>query len=492
VRLAEALANSGRGALAAAQYLTMADAVAPAEATDLRLCAARQLLYSGNIDDGLKVLDQVLRMVGMKLPGSGWRSVASWLLLRLRVRARLGLCGDRYRQRDARSVPPELANQLQVCWTIATGPGLVESLRGAAFHSRHLLLALRSGQPHLVAKSLCWETAWSASAGTHRARRTERLLRVADAHVDRLDDPYCQGIRLLTHGAAAYLELRWGDALGILDRATRHFRTHCTGVTWELDTTQTFALWSLIYLGQLAELRRRFAPLLLEARDRSDLYLQMNLSTFTMAVVHAAQDDPQAARDELARITEKWSHAGFHVQHHNVLQARAVLDLYEGKGRAAWDYLSAHRTAYRRSLLIHSQHPRVDFLQWHARAALAVAAEADDPAMFLRAAGRSARRLAREGAPCPVAHAEFLRAGIAYLYGKSESAVRHLRAAALGYDAAGMHLCAAAVRRRLGQLTGGEEGQKLARDASASMEREGIVHPGRITAVYTPGFPDGD
>jgi tetratricopeptide (TPR) repeat protein len=486
VQLAAALANSGRGAEAAREYLALADAASGREAMDLRLCAAKQLLGSGNIDDGLKVLDQLLRTVGMRLPTTWWWAISSLLLSRLRVR----LCGYRYRERQAGSIPQDLATKIDLCWTIATGMGLVDYVRGGDFHCRHLLLAFRAGEPRVIARSLAWEGARTGALGTSRRTRAEKIFQAVDTLVDRLDDPYCNGMRALTRGAAAYLQLRWGEALSFLDRAESIFHERCTGVSWELDTTHTFALWSLIYLGNLAELGRRFSPLLLEARDRSDLYLLMNLSTFIMAVVHAKDDDPKSAREELMRITRRWSQAGFHVQHHNVLLARAVLDLYEDEGNAAWDYMSSQERAYRRSALIHVQHTRVDLLQWQARSALAVAAQARNPVPFLRAAGRNARRLRRERAPCPLAHAHLLQAGIARVRGNLEAAATHLQTAAATYEAAEMHLYAATVRRRIGELTGGDEGRMLKRDANAWMESQGIANPGRITAMYTPGFPE--
>ena len=62
-------------------------------------------------------------------------------------------------------------------------------------------------------------------------------------------------------GAAAYFAGRFRQACELLDRATALFRDRCTGVVWELDTTQVFGLWARIYLGELRELSARFQSL---------------------------------------------------------------------------------------------------------------------------------------------------------------------------------------------------------------------------------------
>jgi serine/threonine protein kinase len=61
-------------------------------------------------------------------------------------------------------------------------------------------------------------------------------------------------------------------------------------------------------------------------------------------------------------------------------------------------------------------------------------------------------------------------------------------AAAAGFEVAGMALHAAAADRRLGELLGGDKGQKLIANANAWMAGQNIANPGRMTALYTPGF----
>src|SRR6185503_4864687 len=67
VKLAEALANAGRGAEAARAYLAAAEGLNDAEVLKLERIAAEQFLRSGHIDEGLAVLRTVLKRIGMRM-----------------------------------------------------------------------------------------------------------------------------------------------------------------------------------------------------------------------------------------------------------------------------------------------------------------------------------------------------------------------------------------------------------------------------------------
>ena len=484
--LGDALTNAGCGAEAAAQYLTAADAGSTNESLDLRCRAATQLLTSGNIDEGLGVLDGVLRSVGMRLPSSYLGALGSMLLRRLQVRVR----GLHFLVRDQCEVEADDLRKLDIFWSVASGLGVVDFVRGFDFHSRHLLLALRTGETRRIAKSLAWEAAHTSVAGAFRRERTARILRTCERLYEHCNDNYIRAFIDMSTGCAAYLEGRWATAHASLGSAETLFTNSCTGVTWELDTTRTFSLWSLIYMGSLTELSQRLTVLLRVAEARGDLFFLMNLSTYITSIVMVGNDEPGAARDALTRVSRRWSQRGFHVQHHNVLLATVVLDLYEGDGRAAWNYISERWPAYRRSLLLHVQQVRFDVNQLWARSALAVAAKSADLNPFLTAAERSARGLERERVPWATAHARSIQAGIAAIRGHRSKAVALLEEAARCYEAADMRLFAAVARRRLGELVGGIEGQSQVAAADAWMACQGIRKPGRIAAMYMPGFPD--
>ncbi len=80
LRLAGALAWAGRGAQAAQVFLEAAGRETGAPRIELERAAAEQLLSSGRIDEGARVLHGVLAAIGMRAPRSTL-SVVFWLIV---------------------------------------------------------------------------------------------------------------------------------------------------------------------------------------------------------------------------------------------------------------------------------------------------------------------------------------------------------------------------------------------------------------------------
>jgi hypothetical protein len=486
-RLGDALAGAGRGAEAARQYQAAAAGAAPDESLDLQRRAALQLLSSGHVDAGLAALREVLAAIGLRLcatPRSAFWSLV-WQRVRLRVR------GLRFRPREASAVPPADLRALDVCMAAAVGLSMVDTIQGAYFQSRSLLLALRAGEPGRLVSALAMEAAHESIGGTHNRRRPAALLGAAEALARQDGRPYPRAMATLARGIAAALAGEWREGQARCDEAEAAFRESCAGVAWELGTAQRFALWPLMFLGDVAEIARRLPGQIREAKERDDLYGETNLCLVIRTFTRLAADEPGRARAELAEVMARWSHDGFHVQHMNRLSDEAQIDLYEGDGAAAWRRLTEQWPLVERSHLLKVQQVRVFLRHVRGRAALVAARGAEWEAL-LRAAERDARALGREGAPWAAAQGQLLGAGVAAGRSDVGRAAALLRDAAGLCETAGLHLYAAAARRQLGTLLGGDEGAMLEADADRRMVGQGVVRPERLAALLVPlGMANG-
>jgi hypothetical protein len=485
VRMADALANAGRGAEAARVYLEAAAGGVPARALELQRRAGLQLLSCGHVDVGLEVLRRVLDAVGLRLPGSNNRALWSlaWQRLRLGLRR---LRGMRCSLRPEKEVPVEDLLRLDACMAAATGLSMVETIQGAYFQSRALLLALDAGEPHRLARALAMEAAHQSSGGGCTRRRTAWMLARAEAIARTTGDPYPMAMVTLAGGIAAALAGLWREAVERCELAENVLRESCTGATWELGTAYRFTLWPLMFMGEVAEIDRRLPVLVKEAQERDDLYTVTNLSLVVRTFVRLAADEPERARDELAQVMDKWSRLGYHVQHMNRWYDEVQIELYTGEASAALARLEGGWAAVKTSHLLRVQQVRIFLLHLRARCALASAAGAGGAAL-LRAAVRDARALHRERVPWAEALAVLIEAGLACYRGDRCGAAVLFGKAAEHLKAADMHLFAAAARRRQGELLGGAEGQEIQSEAEAWMATKGVRSAERMTALLAPG-----
>ncbi|MCC7536868.1 MAG: AAA family ATPase, partial [Deltaproteobacteria bacterium] len=253
--LGHALANAGRGAEAADVYIAATEGAPAAEALDLRRRAAQQLLITGHIDAGLRVLADVLVSEGLSYP----RAPVWALLLVLWYRALLAVNGLRYRVRDASDVTPRDLARIDVCWNAGIALGTVDNVRGNAFQARGLLLALRAGEPVRLAHALAIEAGFAAIAGERARPRAERILVEADRLAREVNDPHARAVVEGARGQLAFLTGRFREAIERCERTEADLREHCVGTTWETSTMRLWAARSMLQVGDFEALRRKVA-----------------------------------------------------------------------------------------------------------------------------------------------------------------------------------------------------------------------------------------
>ena len=488
IRLGDALTNASRGGEAAEAYLSAAKQAGPAAAIDLHRRAAQQFFISGHLEEARRALDIVLAQLDMALPRTHRRALLSLVLRRAEVRLR----GLRFKLRDETEIPVQDLLRIDTCWALGVGMAMFDMVRGADFQARHLILALRAGEPYRVARALAMEAAYVAMGGSRSRERAARLVRASGELAERVNHPYAIGLATLTAGNAAWLDGRWREAREHCERAEAILREQCTGVDWEILTAQLFDLVSLFFMGEVAALSQRLRPLLEEADGRGNRLRATFLRTgFCSHVVWLAADDPDRARHELEKGLEGWTQGQrFDYLHLWLRGARTDIALYSGEELGVSRGVDKAWRVTARTLDRFVQAGFIRGLDTRARRRLARAAQAADPTErrdLLRGAEEHARTMLREKTRWGDALALLLRAGVAATRGETERALSLLEPAEAGLVAVEMALHAAVARRRRGELLGGDTGRGLVAVADAWMTTQTIKNPERMTAMLAPG-----
>ncbi len=470
LRLGEALINAGHGAEAAAEYLAAAEGADRATHLECHRHAAEQLIINGRITPGLAVLETLLVEIGARSP----RTPRATLLSLLGHRAQLRLRGLGFRERSRREIADAELLELDVLMAAAHGLAMVDTLRGADFQVRQLLLALRCGYRPQIVRALLLESMFQATSG--HARRARQLRDRASEVGIAQDDPYLIALQDGAVGVGAYFAGDMVGAVTALGRSEAVLR-RAPGNNWEASTTRLFQIFGLRIIGDHGLLRRKYDQYTTEAAHRGDHYLD---STMRRAAVPMwlAEDDPAGGRRDLQRATWVPPSTRFHVQHFHELLALGELALYTGDFADAAQIDEMSRQL-QRSLLLRVETIRVQHDYLRGRLALAGHGRRAD------AAGH-ARRLAGERNRLGPLWALILRAGMAAGDGARPRAVTLLAQAADLAETCGLRLTAAAARRRLAALRAGPGDDVMAVDATEEMALLGVRAPGRMTDLLVP------
>jgi hypothetical protein len=486
VRLADALANAGRGREAAEAYVEAAGGAGAAERIDLRRRAAHQFLIGGHIEEGLLLVKEVLASVGIAMPSTTRRALVSLMLRRGVLRVR----GTRFHRRDAARVPSWDLLKIDICWSVAVGFGLFDPIRSADFQTRSLDLALRAGEPYRVARALALHALFVALGGTRSRARVDRLLAAASALATEIGHEHALGLVALAEGVGAWVQGRWKDARRLCDEAASILRERCVGATWETDNAEMYALASLFMLGEIEELSRRLPLLLERAEERGNLLAARYLRVACFShVAWLAADDAEGARREIQQGVTPTGTA-FDFSQLWVRGAQRDIALYSGEGLEA---AAPVAEAWRRAARILDRFPQAGlifslFSRARRHIALAPAAETQETAAsHLADAERYARELQSERTAWGNGLALLVRAGAAATRGDHARALADVTEAASQLAAADMALLATAARRCRGELLGGEDGRALVAEAEAWMTAQSIKRPDRMTRMLAPG-----
>jgi serine/threonine protein kinase len=484
VKLADALANAGRGAESAREYLAAAEGLEGDEAFRLQERAGYQFCVAGHIDEGRENFRGVLDHIGLKMAPTRRAALFSLMGRRLQLMLR----GTRFRRRKVSQIPPEQLDRIDLSWEVAGGITMIDPIPAADLQNHNLLLALKAGEPFRISRALAWEASHVAMIGQRFRGTVNRLLDETEALARDLDEPMAKGTVDLARSVAAFFLCDFEESRRHGDAAAKTFRDECVGAAWELDQSLSFPYWDCYYLGDLAELSRRQPAILAAARERGAVLAESQLTTFGGPFVWLAADDPRGALDAISRVEEHWRDVEYQVYHFTLLSAKSEIALYEGRGMEALEAVNREWPQLRGALLLHVEIVRTYMHYLRGRAALATALEGRDSAEAIEHARRSAKVLSRMKPHFARGGGHYLRAALAHREGDEVRAVGELEQAVREFDADRMGLYANCARYRLGELIGGDSGRELVQGFRSWAAEQGVKNPEGMAAVNAPGF----
>lgn len=490
IKLGETLINAGQCYEGAQLYLKAAETAPEMESLDLRQKAADQMIRSGYLKQGFAELRIITDKVGIKIPSTPLKAILSLLWQRFKIQIR----GFEFKERDAKDLSAEDLLRLDTFWSVSTGLSMVDATRGVELQARHLLTALKIGEPHRIARALLAEAGYSSSAGSRKAAHTEKMLKMATDLVERLQYHYGRALAAYVAGIVAGCFGQWKRCIEHFARAEALLREHCTGVSTELDTINYWTFTSLCFIGDLNRLFNNLPAALKNLNERGNLFGETNLRLRTTYLRYLLNDEVENARVDIDEVIGKWSQPGFQMQHFWHFFGQMQILLYAGEAEASWQLINEKWPIIQRSFLLRIQSFYMQALHLRARSALALLAKgfhqngnAADQVKLLKIVLNDAQLIEKEHMAWGDAFAQQIRATVAAFQNHKELAIKLLTEAQASFEAVDMALYAVVLKRRQGELIGGKQGKVLIEQADQWMQQQQIKQPLSMARMLAPG-----
>ena len=478
-KLAEALANAGRGARAAEHYLAVAPHCDPRSRRDLERRAAAQLVRSGRAREGIALAKKVLREVGIPYPENAWAAKGALLWNRLRLK----LGGMDFEARGDRAVPDQLLDQIQACGSISREVAFYDPLQGSLLQSIFLRLALKSGDPQLALKALASRAQGTAVLmGTRSEHEVGELLARMRELSESIGTPEARATLLMTEAGCALYMGRFGDVAKPSIEAEHLFSEQCTtGTFWEKNIA-AINRYAATQFSDISTISKEALSIVRDAEERDDRFTIGNV-VFIACTHHLAMDNPEAALEMLEQTRMRLDQNQFGTTHVAFMLRSIDTHLYRDEPQLARLAADEARASFEQSFIAKSQFLRIAAQFAWARCMLATMNEGPETLPLAR---QLADRLQDEETVLSRNLATLVRAGIALHAGDQEACVGHLERAAKGLDEVHAPIYAACARYQLGRLTEANGGAETMHQSREFLHSRGITRPDRWAAVYTP------
>jgi eukaryotic-like serine/threonine-protein kinase len=450
----------------------------------LRRLSGEQFLLSGDLEQGMPVIQQALAEHALAMPSSTADALSQTMQLFATLSAR-GLEPER-----PGSLDPQAESRVELCLSIARCFHHVD-LRGIPFALHGLLGALTLASPALLQEALAVFVMVTVS---HLPNPLVEPAFARCAELARaLGSAPAQALLALAEVEIEHFRGRYHEAARACEEAERTLIDGCVGVTRELGQVRsTMIVMAHSDRGDFRAYAGRAQAWIEDADRRRDRFYG-NWLRAANALVWMAEDVPQRARDELARAEAAWPAAkggtfetacALYLDAIDRYEDRPLAHEHAGQGRASvlespvantpllQGYLHLHR-AWGVLRELGARSSRHDEL---ARAGLRKKAE------------RAVKSLRRLGLPVWSAAADAFEANLCVLDGELARAAELLRQAHARFEQGQQLALAACVERRLGEVLGGLVGSAHWQSADRLLHGLGVVAPARFARAYFSPF----
>ncbi|MCB9756685.1 MAG: AAA family ATPase [Myxococcales bacterium] len=509
-RLADTLANRGRGRDAARRYLEAAASLPATGTRDarrrLQRRAAEQHLKSGELGAGWSVMSQVLGDVGVRVPSTHRRALTSAMFRRLRFILRFR-SARWLRARPVARDPAARARQ-DALWAASTSLSITNYSLADDFRTRHLLRALDDDDASARCRALAYEAAMEAFLDHRRlGKNINLLLREVELLAEQTGDAYDRAWLAFARSVIALAAGRWREAQRCGKIAEDIFERQCIGAYWERVTVAAYVNTALAMLGSLGELRERLVESEEDARRRGDVSAMISCHSGETVLSWLAADEGALARDRVDAAQSQldgaiaWSNEQIQTWQYAELLAVVNTRLYDGDPGGAWRIVEQLWSGLRSAMLLRLELVRAELRFARGRAALALALAPENirssvgtpwtRRTLLHDVRAQIRELERDSAPYAAAWACLLRAGLENSRGDVASARAQLRSAITVLERQGMALYQHIAMLALGS-TLGADGPRHRAPALAWMRVQHVARPTRLATALAPGFAYAD
>ncbi len=478
---AECWQSAGQTGRAVEHFRRAAALAEPDRRARLLSIAGERLCLSGDLSEGLAVLETAVEGAGVRLGRSAPVSVSAiaWHTLLGRVR------GDHFELRSASEIDPRVRARLEVALRAGISMAFLRPFAAAEIMTRVRRAVLDTGDPRLIAWILGGDLFFYGKTGRHDLARA-RVEQVADLAA-RSSDDFCELLAELFRVIQLHEATRFAEMPEALNRLWAVAKSTHEGKL-EVAVAHVFGLNAMWHLGRINELRPAIDAALEETQSTGNGLLRLYERLLYAPLVALAANRPEEARAALAEGRQRVPSSAGRWQMWTWFEhiARIYIRLYEGDHGG----MRAERLAHKIPLhAVGITTGAVDGLLSRcldARVSIATSRNTTSKRKGKRLRSIARGVPARSDSDLARANSSLLEAGACYVTGQLDHTVNLSEKAEKYGTAAGCPVVTAAARRLRGRVLGGSEGRAMVDSVDTALRADGVVDPERFLRIYLP------